>query len=302
MAFLRSFALVVVWSSGFIGAELGAAHAAPTTLLTWRSLLVAVVLLPFLLRIRLDRAEWVRQGVIALLCQCLYLAGVFWAAAAGVPAGTSALVAALQPALVLVVAGSVRPLQVLGLVLGTAGVAVTAAGDLRAGIGFLAVLLPFAAMLSLTAGTLLQGRWASRVGLGRTLAVQSLFTAGFFSATGLASGEFVPPAAPGFWGAVVWAGAAGLGSYWSYYLVNRRDGAARVSTVLYLTPAATSLWAVLMFGDELRAGTVVGLLVCGVAVVLLQGFRPRRPGAVGVVSSPGGTRSAPSRERCGTRS
>ena len=42
--------------------------------------------------------------MLALLCQCLYLGGVFWAAAAGVPAGTSALIASLQPALVLTVA------------------------------------------------------------------------------------------------------------------------------------------------------------------------------------------------------
>ena len=90
---VRAVALVFVWSSGFIGAELGADAAPPATALTWRFLVTAVVLLPWLPRAlgRLDRREWIRQAVLALLCQCLYLAGVFWAAAAGVPAGTSAL-------------------------------------------------------------------------------------------------------------------------------------------------------------------------------------------------------------------
>ena len=102
----RGVALVVVWSSGFIGAELGARYAGPDTVLAWRCLVTAVVLLPWLLQAlaRLDRQEWVRQAVLALLCQCLYLGGVFWAAAAGVPAGTSALIASLQPALVLTAA------------------------------------------------------------------------------------------------------------------------------------------------------------------------------------------------------
>jgi len=284
MSFLRSLALVLVWSSGFIGAELGAGQAAPATLLTWRSLLVALVLLPFLVRARVDRSEWIRQGVIALLCQCLYLAGVFWAASAGVPAGTSALIAALQPALVVLIGRSARPLQILGLVLGTAGVAITAAGDLRAGIGLAALVLPFAAMLSLTAGTLLQNRWNSTLGLGPTLAVQSLFTAGFFAAYSAAAGEFGPPVSSGFWEATVWAALAGLGSYGMYYLVNRRDGSVRVSTVLYLTPAVTALWAAVMFGAAVRLEAVLGLLVCGVAVVMIQrgenrpraGGRPRR--------------------------
>ena len=95
-----------MWSSGFIGAELGARYASPDTVLAWRCLVIAAVLLPWSLRAltRLDRREWARQAVLALLCQCLYLAGVFWAAAAGVPAGTSALIASLQPALVLTAA------------------------------------------------------------------------------------------------------------------------------------------------------------------------------------------------------
>ena len=46
----RSVALVVMWSSGFIGAELGARYAGPDTVLTWRCLVIAAVLLPWSLR------------------------------------------------------------------------------------------------------------------------------------------------------------------------------------------------------------------------------------------------------------
>ena len=136
---MRGSALVVVWSSGFIGAELGARYAGPDTVLAWRGLATAVVLLPWSLQAltRLDRHEWARQAVLALLCQCLYLGGVFWAAAAGVPAGTSALIASLQPALVLTAVvlferAAIAAGHLAGLALGTIGVALTAAGDLRA--------------------------------------------------------------------------------------------------------------------------------------------------------------------------
>lgn len=278
---VRGPALVVVWSSGFIGAELGARCAGPDTVLAWRCLVTAAVLLPWAVPAlrNPDRWEWARQAVLALLCQCLYLGGVFGAAAAGVPAGTSALIASLQPALVLTataVLGAQRlPARHLaGVVLGTAGVALTAAGDLRAGVSAAGVLLPLAAMLSLTTGTLLQHRWSQQPrptpALMPTLALQSLVTAGFFVTWAGARGHLAPPATVGFAVAVTWTVGAGIGSYGLYYLVTARDGAARASTLLYLTPAGTGLWATLMFGEPVRAAAVVGLLVSACAVVLLH--------------------------------
>jgi drug/metabolite transporter (DMT)-like permease len=299
---VRAAALVLVWSSGFIGAELGARAAPPATVLAWRFLVTALVLLPWLPRAvrRLDRREWARQAVLALLCQCLYLAGVFWAAAAGVPAGTSALIASLQPALVLAAAAFLggRRLgigHVAGLLLGSTGVALTAAGDLSAGVGVLALVLPLAAMLSLAGGTLLHQRWSAPprepAPLLGTLAVQAVFSAGFFTAYAVVAGGLTPPPTADFRIATAWSALAGIGSYGLYYLVTTRDGAARASTLLYLTPAATALWAAVMFGQPLRATAVIGLLVSAVAVVVLNaaGGPDRFPGA-GLRPRPWGSR------------
>jgi drug/metabolite transporter (DMT)-like permease len=287
---LRGIALVVVWSSGFIGAELGTRYAGPDTVLTWRCVVTAVVLLPWFRQAvtRLDRQEWVRQAVLALLCQCGYLGGVFWAAAAGVPAGTSALIASLQPALVLAAAvvldaQRLRAGHLAGLALGTTGVALTAAGDLSAGVTLTALVLPLLAMLSLTAGTLLQQRWSRQPRptppLMPILAVQAVVAAGVFTTYTSVAGHLAPPPSTGFWSAVAWAVAAGIGSYALYYLVTTRDGASRASTVLYLTPAAAALWAALMFGEPVRTATVLGLLISGAAVVLLVSSRREDGGA-----------------------
>jgi len=72
---------------------------------------------------------------------------------------------------------------------------------------------------------------------------------------------------------------AGIGSYGLYYLVTTRDGAARASSMLYLTPAATALWAAAMFGQPLRPSAVLGLLVSAAAVVVLTVAGARRAGA-----------------------
>ena len=257
---VRAAALVLVWSSGFIGAELGARAAPPATVLAWRFLVTAVVLLPWLLPAsgRLDRRGWMRQAVLALLCQCLYLAGVFWAAAAGVPAGTSALVGSLQPALVLAAAAvleqpatQTRPHRRVGAGIhrrradrrrgparrrrhgGTGAAAVgDAVLDRRHPAAAAVVHIP-----------------ASSTPLMQTLAVQAVFSAAFFTAYTASAGALTPPATMQFWVATAWAVVAGIGGYGLYYLVTTRDGAARASTVLYLTPAATALWAALMFGQ-----------------------------------------------------
>lgn len=69
-----------------------------------------------------------RQVVLGLLVQVLYLGGIFAAAGAGVSAGTSALVAALQPLLVAALAGPLLAerttrRQQLGPLIGAGGVA-----------------------------------------------------------------------------------------------------------------------------------------------------------------------------------
>ncbi|MCE0536246.1 DMT family transporter [Kineosporia rhizophila] len=289
---VRGLALVVVWSSGFVGAELGARHAGPDTLLAWRFLATAVLLLPWLrpALAHLDRRGRIHQGVLALLSQCLYLGGTYWAAAAGVPAGTSALIASLQPALVIFLSSRrLRPRHLAGLALGTGGVMLTAVGDLRAGVTIAALVLPLAAMLSLTAGTMLQERRPSPP-LMQTLAVQALISAAFFTVYTAAAGNLAPPMTAGFWAAVAWGTAAGIGSYGLYYLITSRDGASRASTLLYLTPATTALWAAPMFGQPIRGLTVLGLLISASAVFLLRdaAVRPGNPGA----SSPAGPGAA----------
>ncbi|TKV58864.1 DMT family transporter [Nakamurella flava] len=287
-------ALVLVWSSGFLAADLGAGGAAGQTLLTWRCLVLALLLAPFLPRpsSRLGARVWVEQAVLALLCQCLYLTGIYWAAAAGVPAGTSALIASMQPAVVLLATAVLYRRawtrgHVWGVLAGTAGVAVTAAGDLGAGATAQALALPFLAMGALAAGTVLHESWRARpapvLPLRQSLALQSVFTAGFTAAMSVAGGDLLPPPVPAFWVAVALAVAAGLGSYAAYYRAIDVLGADRTNALLYLTPAVTAVGATLIGGEALRVSTALGLALGGLGAGLLlrQGSFRSRPASVG---------------------
>ena len=119
---LLAVGLVVMWSSGFVGAELGTRYAPSTTLLAWRFLLVAAALAAWCLwrGSRMRRRDLALHSLVGLLAQAGFLYGVVAAAEHGVSAGTSALVAALQPmvatALAIPLLGeSVRGRQILGL-------------------------------------------------------------------------------------------------------------------------------------------------------------------------------------------
>src|SRR3954447_7512184 len=181
---------VVCWSSGFVGAELAARSAPVTTVLAWRTLFAAVLLGAWVCmrRERVRPRSLLRQAGLGLLVQVTYLGGVFAAAAAGVAAGTSALVAALQPLLVASVAGPLlgertSGRQRIGLLLGAGGVALVVAGDLSAGgVAPAAFLLPVGALIGLSAGTLLERRWRPPESLVVSLAVQSAVAGVVFGA------------------------------------------------------------------------------------------------------------------------
>lgn len=284
-------ALVVTWSSGFVGAELAArAGAAPVSVLGARFTLLVLLLVPVLLVVSRRRrtalpgaAAWRRQVAIGVLCQPVYLLLVFEGVAHGVPGGTASLIAALQPLLVATVAGrllgeTTTSRTWIGLTLGLVGVAVVVSGDVGlSGAPWWAYLLPLAGMLGLTSGTVLTRRLAPPETVLETITMQSVVTAVVLDVIALVTGQADVPLTWGFWRAVLWLVVlASLGGYVCYVHVTRTQGATVVSTLLYLTPPTTMLWVFLMFGVPVPLVGFVGLAVCAVGVLLVLSARRRQ--------------------------
>src|SRR5918993_44790 len=162
---LTEAGFVVMWSSGFIGASLGTPEAGTPTLMVWRFLLAAGLLLVGILLLRRrwpGLREIAVQGVVGLLAQGVYLTGVVGAVEFGVTAGTTALIAALQPLMAAALAGPVLGEHVgrrqwAGLAVGLVGVALVVGGDVRVAEAPLWVYaMPFAGMAGLLAATLVE--------------------------------------------------------------------------------------------------------------------------------------------------
>jgi len=273
-------ALVVLWSSGFVGATLAAQSAPAETTLLWRYVVAVVPLCGWALwtRRRYGARFLAREGVIGILAQAGYCLGVYRAADLGVLPGTSALVASLQPPLVAAVlwagsGGRTDRRQALGLLTGLAGVLLVVGGDLGGAGGTAGLTAVGLGTLSLTAATLLASRWPEPPGHGvmDSLAVQSVVALGFFTAVGLATGTAAPPRDGDFWLAIAWLVVLPvLGGYGTYYYVLRTSGPVAVSAWLYLTPAVAADWAWPMFGEPLTARATIGFLIAaaGVAAVV----------------------------------
>ncbi|MFD5289752.1 DMT family transporter [Streptomyces rochei] len=286
---LLSVAFVLCWSSGFIGAKLGAGTADASTLLMWRFLPLAAVLVA---AAAVSRKAWRgltlrdagRQIVIGALSQSGYLLSVYYAIQLGVSSGTTALIDGVQPLVAGALAGPllrqyVSRRQWLGLWLGLAGVAtvtVADAGASGADVSRWAYFIPFLGMLSLVAATFLEGRSPRPVAPRAALTIHCVTSAVLFSALAVGAGAAVPPADSSFWTATAWLVVLPtFGGYGLYWLLLRRSGLTEVNTLMFLMAPVTAVWGALMFGEHFGVQTAIGLAVGLAAVVVVR--RGRNP-------------------------
>ncbi|WP_112247831.1 DMT family transporter [Kribbella monticola] len=274
---LAGAGFVVFWSSGFIGARWGTEYSSAFDLLAWRYLvagsIAAIVLL--VRRPRLSRKDLVTQAVMAFLCQFVYLGLVFVGIDHGITAGVTALIGSLQPILIATVAGPllgerVTGRQWIGLFLGVAGVGLVVADDLTAGNAAL-FLIPVGGLFGLVIGTIFERRRKPTVGLLTALCLQTLVSAVLFVSVTAVTGQLTVPRDPAFYGAVLWLVVLATGGGWGLYLVNLRlSGATRISSLLYLVPPTTMLFAFLLFHETIGVLATLGIVVCAAAVVLIR--------------------------------
>ncbi|MFD2092308.1 DMT family transporter [Blastococcus deserti] len=280
---------VLLWSTGFVGAEYGLPYAEPFTFLSARLVVAAVLLALIAAALRSvgmsSRAQYGRASVAGLLLHAGYLGGVFYGISLGVPAGVSAVVVSLQPVLTAVIAARVlreRPTgrQWLGLALGVAGVALVVGPGIaeNSGAASLPVAGLVACLLALASGTL-GTVWQKQHGDGIPLVWGTAVQYGAASVVLLAlaaatedmsirwTGEFVAAFA---WLVV----ALSLGAVLILLLLLRRGTAAGVSSLYYLVPPATALEAYLLFGERVSGPSLagIGITALGVALVVV----PRR--------------------------
>lgn len=279
---------VFLWSTGFIGSRLSAPHAEPMSFLTWRFLIVAVLLAGFsvLMKAPWPRGEtFIKAFIIGALMQGAYLGGVFWAIWKGMPAAVAALIVALQP---LATAFLSKPMlgevitgrHWIGVILGILGVSLVVSPNLAftEGVTFATLAATIVSMLAISIGSIFQKQWLSDTDMRTANAVQffgaTLFTAVF--ALTMENFEIV-------WnGAVIFALAwliivLSFGALSLLYLMIRKGAVSKVSGLFFLVPGLTAIIAWIMFGETLNLVQIAGMLICSSGVWLITTFKTPSP-------------------------
>ena len=276
---------VLLWNSGFIGAEYGLPYTEPFTLLFWRYLALTLILF-FYLVIR-NRFKWVGWSkaatnmLIGFLAHGVWLTCVLLSLNYKIPAGIIALVVALQPlatgALSGPVVGEPTPLyRWFGLIIAFGGVAISVLTRINFSSfeSVLGYLLPLGSVIAITTASLIQRNLEIKPGdhhlpLDLTLFYQSLATALALVLPAIFVEGLVVQWEPEFIYTMIWLViGVSLGAYAFMWLLLKRIDATRVASLFYLGPPVTMVMAWIFFGDIIQLMDLIGLFVVFAGVLL----------------------------------
>lgn len=278
---------VLLWNSGFIGAEYGLPYTGTFTLLFWRYLALTLIIVFYLLARK--RFHWVGWKVaapnmlIGVLAHGVWLICVLLAMDKQVPVGIIALIVALQPLATgafsgLVTGEQTNLYQWLGLILGFFGVALTVSfrmdfGSYSSVSGY---LLPLGSVIGITAASLIQRRMEvkksnNKLPLDLAMFYQSLATTLALVLPAIFIEKLSTHWEPEFIYAMLWLIlAVSLGAYALMWMLIERIDATRVASLFYLGPPVTMFMAWVAFGDKVEIMDIAGLTLVFAGVLLSQ--------------------------------
>ena len=278
MARPLAIAFVVLYGAGFVGARLGLPHADPFAFLALRFALAAAIMAALTLIFAVPwpaRRDLPAIALAGLLTVGVFSVGVFVSIAGGVPPAVSALIVALHPALI----GLLAPWllgerntrrQWAGLALGLCGVyLVLREGWSGQAWGGWAVAASFLGLGGLSLGNLVQKARCATMHPLAGGAIQCALCA-LLCAAGWAIFEGTPVHwTAEFLFALLWmAVVVSVGAVSLLVLLIRQNAVSRVAGLFYLVPVSAAVVAWLCFAQPVATTQVLGIVVAAIGVRL----------------------------------
>lgn len=288
-AILMGLAFAVMWSSAFTSARMIVSAAPPLGALALRflisGLLAVIIALIMGHSWRLTRAQWRATFVFGICQNALYL-GLNFVAMQTVQASVAAIVASTMPLIVAIATWlwtreRQRPLGVIGIMGGIAGVALIMGARIQGGIDLFGLMLCVLGVLSLSVATLAVrgatsgGSYMMVVGLQMIIGSAALWPVSLATenlseiawSTQLVLAFAYTTLIPGLAATLVWV-----------VLVNR-IGAVRAATFHFLNPFFGVAIAAVLLNERLGALDLVGVGVITLGILAVQ--LSRAPGRAG---------------------
>lgn len=270
---------IILWSSGYVAGKVGLPHAGPFTLIFMRFSVAALILLVVAIMTRAPwpqtLKQWMHIAVVGVLIQALQFSGLYSGMSLGVSAGVSSVIVGLMPILTTIGAvyflgERVNRVQVLGLIVGLAGVALVMwhkihlDGDTLA--GYAAVLL---ALVGISSGTLYQKKFCAGMDLRTGGFIQLSVATSIVGVIGYLHEGLVVEWTPALIASSLWLSLVNsIGAISVLFLMVRRGEASRVASLFYLIPSVTALMGFAVLNETLTPLQIAGFLISASGVYL----------------------------------
>jgi drug/metabolite transporter (DMT)-like permease len=281
MAFLYVL-LVVIWSTGFITGKLIVGLIDPNVYLGIRFFCAGLLFLAIALVQRRHFPKWkeLPKHIIAgMLMNGFYLGFAYVAIAKGLPAGIMALIGALQPALVtllafLIIKEKTSLKGIVGMLIGMVGLMLVVSPALEldmkhGGVSLFTFALACSAIFALSLGVTYQKMSISSSDIFNSMAIQNLAASVVSFGFVLILGESLfrvqlESVLLMFWGVIVLSGGGVFLMVW----LLRKVKASQVSTVLLLAPPLAAIESYFLFTESMTTIQIVGFVVTITGVYL----------------------------------
>lgn len=275
-----AWSFVLIWGSGYLATKTGLQYTAPFTFLSLRFAFGVLCLIPWLLIAKpawpADRREFLHVCIAGLLMHAVNLSGSHYAQYLGMSAGVAALILATQPLFTAVFAHRMMGerlnlLQWFGVLLGLAGVALVVGHKINikaVTVGSLTAVT--VSLVAITIGTLYQRSFCKTADLRSSSFIQFCVSLLVLAPLAWSAEGFVVRWSWQLAGSVVFLVIlASIFAVNALHLLMRRGHAAKVTSLLFLTPIVAVLLEWAMFDVVPTWLSVAGIAVtcAGVALV-----------------------------------
>ncbi|MBR2574132.1 MAG: DMT family transporter [Loktanella sp.] len=278
-AVLMGLAFAFMWSSAFTSARVIVEYAPPLSALALRFLISGLIGVGIAWMLgqsaRLTRRQWTGVLVFGLCQNALYL-GLNFVAMQTIPASLAAIIASTMPLLVALVGWGVfgtrvRPLGIIGLLAGLAGVVLIMGARLQGGIDLFGLILCVIGVMSLTVATLAVmgassgGNVLMIVGLQMLVGSALLFIPAVALETLVVTWNWQLITAFAYTVLV-----PGLAATLVWFLLVGRIGAVKASTFHFLNPFLGVAVAAMLLGEKIGPLDVLGVVIIALGILAVQ--------------------------------
>ncbi|MDO5705740.1 MAG: DMT family transporter [Paracoccus sp. (in: a-proteobacteria)] len=270
----------VMWASAFTSTRMIVTEAPPLMALAARFVLSGSIGILIALAMgqtwrNLTPLQW-RAVVILGLCQNALYLGMNWIAMQWIEAGLASIIAATMPLMVafigwIVIGERLRPMGVVGLLLGLGGVALIMGARLQGGSDLTGIVLCFVAALALAIATLTVRGASGGGNVMMIVGLQMLVGAGSLLIVAPIFEDWTVTLTPRLIVAFTYtAFVPGLAATWVWFLLVQRIGAVRAATFHFLTPFFGVATAAVLLNESLGVMDVVGVGVIMAGILAVQ--------------------------------